>query len=66
MIDEDDIEVIATIIVGFSLITTSFLVTAGVFWLVCLCFGWEWSWMSSIGVWLMLVALKAVVGRSDK
>ena len=47
-------------------IALSYGITAGLLWLVCLCFGWEWSWQSSLGVWLMLVVLKAVVGRSDK
>ncbi len=66
MIDEDDVEAIATVLAYVSVVTMSYLVTAGAFWLVCLCFGWEWSWLGSLGVWLALVFLKAVLGRSDK
>ena len=43
----------------------SFLVTAGLLWLVCLCLGWPWSWQTALGVWIALVVLKAVFGRSD-
>ena len=42
-------------------------ITAGLLWLICLCFGWEWwSWQMALGIWLVLVVLKAAFGRSDK
>ena len=66
MIDEDDVEAIATVLAYVSVVVMRYLVTAGVFWLVCLCTGLEWSWLGSLGVWLALVFLKAVLGRSDK
>ena len=66
MIDEDDVEAIAKVLACVSVVAMGYLVTAGAFWLVCLCLGWEWSWLGSLGVWLALVFLKAVLGRSDK
>ena len=45
----------------------SYGVTAGLLRLICLCFGWEWwSWQMALGIWLVLVVLKAAFGRSDK
>lgn len=45
----------------------SYGITAGLLWLICLCFGWErWSWQMALGIWLVLVVLKAAFGRSDK
>lgn len=44
----------------------SYGITAGLLWLVCLCLGWPWSWQTALGVWIALVVLKAVFGRSDK
>lgn len=66
MIDEDDVEAIAKVLACVFAVAMGYLVTAGAFWLVCLCFGWEWSWLGSLGVWLALVFLKAVLGRSGR
>lgn len=45
----------------------SYGITAGLLWLICLCFGWEWwSWQMALGICLVLVVLKAAFGRSDK
>ena len=54
-------------ITSVALLALSYGITAGLLWLVCLCFGWEWwSWQVALGVWLVLVALKTAFGRSDK
>lgn len=45
----------------------SYAATAGTLWLICLCFGWTWwSWQAALGVWLVLVLVKATVGRGDR
>ena len=45
----------------------SYGITAGLLRLICLCFGWEWwSRQMALGIWLVLVVLKAAFGRSDK
>lgn len=42
-------------------------ITAGLLWLICLCFGWAWwSWQVALGIWLVLVFIKTAFGRSDK
>ena len=43
--------VIAIIIIS---VVISFSVIAGLTWLVCLDFGFEWSWQLSLGVWASL------------
>ena len=49
------------------LLALSYGITAGLLWLICLCFGWEWwSWQVALGVWLVLVFMKTAFGRSDK
>lgn len=51
-------------IVLIALMALSYGVTAGLLWLVCLCFGWTWwSWQAAVGVWLVLVIAKCVLGR---
>lgn len=43
----------------------SYGITAGLLWLVCLCFGWSWwSWQVAAGVWLVLVAVRLAL-RSE-
>ena len=32
------------------------LFTAGAYGLVCLCFGWAFSWMAALGVWIAVLA----------
>jgi hypothetical protein len=35
----------------------NFLISAGVMWLICLCFGLTFSWRIVLGIWLVLVLL---------
>lgn len=44
----------------------SFLATAGVFYLICLCFSLKFSWAYAIGVWLILWLLSGVVKVRSK
>lgn len=54
--------------IGFMLVAfllgLSYLVTAGLVYLVCLGFGFEWSWMLSLGIWALLILLKMVFKSS--
>ena len=46
------------------LLALSYGMTAGLLWLVCLCFSWTWwSWQAALGVWLVLVIIKLAFGR---
>lgn len=38
----------------------SCLMTCGVVYLVCLCFGLEFSWKIAVGIWIILSILKSV------
>ena len=50
-----------------ALLGISYLATAGLVYLVCLGFGFEWSWLLSLGVWALIILLKQVFkGSSDK
>lgn len=54
--------------IGFMLVVfllgLSYLATAGLVYLVCLGFGFEWSWLLSLGVWALLILLKQIFGSS--
>lgn len=42
----------------------SFLVTAGLLWLVCWAFSLTFSWKISFGVWITLMILRSFLTRS--
>ena len=44
-------------LVTLLLLAVSWATTAGVIWLICLCFGWLFSWQIATGVWLILLLL---------
>lgn len=50
----------------FALLGLSYLLTAGLVYLVCLGFGFEWSWLLSLGVWALLILLRSVFKNSSK
>lgn len=50
----------------FALLGLSYLLTAGLVYLVCLGFGLEWSWLLSLGVWALMILLRGVFKNSSK
>ena len=38
----------------------SYLIVAGLVWVVCFAFGLEWSWLISLGIWVILILLKGI------
>lgn len=56
--------------IGFMLVVfllgLGYLGTAGLVYLVCLGFGFEWSWLLSLGVWALLILLRSVFKSSSK
>lgn len=42
----------------------SYLVVAGITWLIFWCFGWTWSWLIALGIWALAVLLKILFGGS--
>ena len=58
-----------TAFIGFLLVLAllgiSYLGTAGLVYLVCLGFGFEWSWLLSLGVWALLILLRSIFKSSS-
>ena len=42
----------------------SWAVTCGIIALVCLCFGWAFSWLIATGVWLVMILLRSIFKQS--
>lgn len=34
------------------------LISVGLVWLICLCFGWTFSWGIATGVWLVIILIR--------
>lgn len=43
----------------------SWIVTCGVFKLITLCFGWEYTWGIATGIWLVMYLVKHVFSSGD-
>ena len=52
---------ILSIILFVIIFGLSYFCTAGVFWLICKCFNWNFSWKITTGVWLILFLLGSTV-----
>lgn len=54
------------LIIYAAISAVSFVITAGLTFLICACFGLAWSWKIAIGVWLTLWLLGSVFGSKKK
>lgn len=54
---------LGTLIIIFA---ATYLVVAGLTYLICLGFGLTWSWLLALGVWALIVLLKIVISGSLK
>ena len=52
------------VLIGFGAI--SWLITCGIFYLITLCFGLEFSWLTATGVWLVMVLLRGIFSVTVK
>ena len=43
----------------------SWIITCGVFKLVTMCFGWEYTWGIATGIWLIVFLAKHVLNMGD-
>lgn len=43
-----------------SILAISYFITAGLFWIVCIAFGLEFSWLKALGIFSILILLKSV------
>lgn len=48
------------IVIGCTLVlfAVSWAITNGLFWLICLCFGWDYTILIGTGVWLVMVFVR--------
>ena len=53
-------ELIGKIIAYILVYPISWLITVGLYALVCLCFPWEFDWLIATGIWLVLCILKLI------
>lgn len=42
----------------------SWLITCGIIKLITMCFGWEFTWATATGVWLIIVILKSIFNHN--
>ena len=47
-------------------LAVSMLITCGIMALICLCFGWTFSWPTAIGIWLIMCLLRSTFKSSIK
>ena len=52
------------LLIGFGAI--SWLITCGIFYLITLCFGLKFSWLTATGVWLVMILLKSIFNTTNK
>lgn len=58
---ETILAVLLLVLVGYGI---SWIVTCGVFALICWCFKLEFSWLTATGVWLIYLLLKKIFSTS--
>ena len=51
---------LVALIAATLVLALSWGVTVGLVYLICLCFGLEWSWLIGTGVWLVFLILKSI------
>jgi len=44
----------------------SWIVTCGIIKLICMCFGFHFTWKIATGIWLILAILQSVFGKAEK
>lgn len=54
-------EIILVIAIVIISAVISFSVIAGLTWLVCLGFSFEWSWQLSLGVWALIMLIASAI-----
>lgn len=47
-------------------LTAGWFLTCGLYWLVTLCFGWEFSWLTGTGIYILLIAVKLIARQISK
>lgn len=53
------------ILIFLAALIFSWLLTCGVIFLICLCFGWSYSSAIATGIWLIILLLKGIFSHKD-
>lgn len=59
-------KVFAIVVSVIAVLAVSFVLTAGLWYLVCWAFGIAWSWKVSVGVWCALALISSAVKSNIK
>ena len=65
-IAEGGIVALIAIVMFLVLGAISWLITCGIFYLITLCFGLKFSWLTATGVWLIMVLLRSIFSVTVK
>ena len=65
-IAEGGIVALIAIVMFLVLGAISWIITCGIFYLITLCFGLEFSWLTATGVWLVMILLRSIFSVTVK
>ena len=65
-VTEGGIVALVAIVMFLVLGAISWIITCGIFYLITLCFGLEFSWLTATGVWLVMILLKSIFNTTNK
>ena len=57
---------LVAIVIFLILGAISWIITCGIFYLITLCFGLEFSWLTATGVWLVMILLRSIFSVTVK
>ena len=55
---------VLTVLIFLVFMAVSFLIIAALTYLICMGFGFEWSWTRSLGVWAVFTLLRWIVSAA--
>ena len=65
-VTEGGIVALIAIVIFLVLSAISWLITCEMFYLITLCFGLEFSWLTATGVWLVMILLRSIFSVTVK
>ena len=57
---------IITILIAVGILGLAYFIVAGLTYLICLAFGFPWSWLIALGVYAVIILIKLFFGRSGR
>lgn len=53
------------ILILLAALIASWVLTCGIIFLICLCFGWAFDFAIATGIWLIILLLKGIFSHKD-